>query len=362
MFLKFLAIFGTIISGSSKCFNNHCRENKIYTEPLLSNHINELCDSNLIANELCYNLENQTNVYNKLNIENYDSILTINYIFSNYIKNLVYICMIFFTSICISCFIVSYFLYSNMITNNKYLYQENLDNDHKDFFEFKYIEEYDDLSNNKITNEKYDKINNKYVKETTPVGDIFMSYDKDEGAFIYYCKTSTIRYKYLDSVARLFVIKFDCKKLYYHLHDQLIKSFEKLDNIELERDNDSEQEKDNDSEQEKDNDSEQERDDEKDDKLKLDFKDIRYSNTSSDNEDVFVNLKSYNTNNNKSGKNKFDKKCNKFIYKGNIDDFYKIYNVTNDEKDIDIYNVECSIINNSKSLKNISFKEFKKII
>ena len=232
-----------------------------------------------------------------------------------------------------------------MITNKKYLYQENLDDDDKDFFEFKYIEEYDDLSNNKITNEKYEEINNKYVKETTPVGDIYMSYDKTEGAFIYYSKTSTIRYKYLDSVARLFVVKFDCKKLYYHLHDQLIKSFEKLDNIEIE-------ESDNQEEEENEEKSDEE-------KLKLDFKDVRYSNASSDNEDVFANFKSYNTNNNKLRKNKMDKKCNKFIYKGNIDDFRKIYNVTIDEKDIHIYKVECSIINNSKSLKNLSFKEFK---
>lgn len=373
MFLKFLAIFGTIISGSSECFNNKCRENKIYTTSVLSNDINELCHSNLIVTELCYNShnkylnnyflydeDNQTdinNIKNYNNLENYNNILSIiNYGFLNYIKNLLYICMIFLTSISISLFIVSYFLYSNMITNKKYLYQENLDDDDKDFFEFKYIEEYDDLSNNKITNEKYNEINNKYVKEITPIGDIYMSYDKTEGAFIYYCKTSTIRYKYLDSVARLFVVKFDCKKLYYHLHDQLVNSFQKLDNIEVQESDEEERDEVQESDEEE---IDEVQESGADDKLKLDFKDVRYSNASSDNEDVFANLKSYNTNNNRLSKNKIDKKCNKFIYKGNIDDFRKIYNVTVDEKDIYIYKVECSVINNSKFLKNLSFKEFK---
>ena len=406
MFIKFLAIFGTIISGSSEYLNNNCREYKIYRDSVLSNHINELCDSNLIISELCYNSnnkylnnyflydkDNETNIEKYDNIENYDYILSINYNFLYNIKNLLYIFMILLASVSISLFIVSYFLYSNMITNKKYLYQENLDDDDKDFFHFKYIEEYDDLSNNKITNEKYEEIKNKYVKETTPVGDIYMSYDITEGAFIYYSKTSTIRYKYLDSVARLFVIKFDCKKLYYHLHDQIVKSFEKLDNIEVEesdneeksdneeesdneqkydnkdnnkdqsneekRDNNKDQSNEEERDNNKDQSNEEKRDNNEDNKLKLNFNNVRYSNASSDNEDVFANFKSYNTNNNKLIKNKIDKKCNKFIYKGNIDDFRKIYNVTIDEKDIHIYKVECNIINNLKFLKNLSFKEFK---
>ena len=69
---------------------------------------------------------------------------------------------------------------------------------------------YYDLSNNDIS-ENYD---HEYFDMETPSGKVYMSYDTVNSVFNYYCNSKEIPYKYLDCVARNFVIKFDCKNIF----------------------------------------------------------------------------------------------------------------------------------------------------
>lgn len=69
-----------------------------------------------------------------------------------------------------------------------------------------------------------DEINpNSYVMENTPQGNVLMKYDKEEEGFLYWCDNSNIKYKYLQVVARKYVIQSCCKEVYvgYEEYDNL---------------------------------------------------------------------------------------------------------------------------------------------
>ena len=269
-----------------------------------------------------------------------------------------YLIILLFSSFIISFTFIGNYIYFNMKNNKRYLVEEDVKKDEEDFYEFKYIEEYDNLDNEELDETRINYIKNKFITENTPKGIIHMSYNIDESAFIYYAKSSsTFSYKYLDCVARLFVIKFNCKKLYYHLHDEIIKSYKKinLEKLEIEDDN-----------KEKLNDN--------DNREKLDFNDVRYSNTPSENDDseIFVSLKSYNKVKNKSDSKFIDKKCNKFIFKGTLYDYdnlkddkdqkqdYNYQQESNEEENyikesnvnLQIKKIESNILNTDKKLND----------
>lgn len=54
----------------------------------------------------------------------------------------------------------------------------------------------------------------KTVTETTPRGDVLMYYSSKLNSFVYHSKTKEIPYKYLETVARKYVIEYKCKSLY----------------------------------------------------------------------------------------------------------------------------------------------------
>jgi hypothetical protein len=66
-----------------------------------------------------------------------------------------------------------------------------------------------------VENEK--NIENKLVGEETPDGSIQMSYDDFTKSFWYWSK-KPIAYKYLNAVARKYVIYYECKDVYVNKH------------------------------------------------------------------------------------------------------------------------------------------------
>lgn len=287
------------------------------------NDNNEGTNSDKVVNDSCENFfENVSlnlnfdeinnlqpiDLYKNINHYNIkDNIKTIFVLFNKIVVIYLKFIGIIVTSLLLSCFFVGHFVYSNMISNKKYLYVEDKEQDKKDFYELRFIEEYDNLDDEEITEEKLKSLEDNFISEETPRGLIHMSYDVEQEAFIYYAKSSsTFSYNYLDCVARQFVIKFNCKKLYYHLHDEIVKSYNRITKVSK---NDNDEVKNEEAS-----------------KDSVNLNNVRYSNTPDENEDddVFANLKSYNKKtSNIQNNNKFDKKCNKFIFKGSLYDYDK---------------------------------------
>ena len=315
-----------------KIINDDDKLKKEFDTILFSNN------ENYATNNENHATNDKNHATNDKNCENYDDeILFDNISFENnykfdfeniYSENLLitlikkffyivfYLLGVFGVSSLISAILIGKYIYKNMKSNKRYLYIEDENLDQKDFYQFNYIEEYDKLEDIEITEEKLKNIEDVFISEETPKGLIHMSYDRDQEAFIYYAKSSSVfSYNYLDCVARHFVIKFNCKKLYYHLHDEIVKSYNMIT-------------KDNNEDDENYKNKEASNED-------IDLNNVRYSNTPSEtDEDVFANLKSYNKKSNEDSKNKtIDKKCNKFIYKGTLFDYNEKYI---DDEDIDI--------------------------
>ena len=89
-------------------------------------------------------------------------------------------------------------------------------------FENKYFKEYDELVDD--PNAPVPPLNN-HGRETTPQGDVIMTYDADRAVFCYYCDKRSVQFKYLEPVARKYVIAHGCKRLYVDFRKELTKAF-----------------------------------------------------------------------------------------------------------------------------------------
>ena len=88
-------------------------------------------------------------------------------------------------------------------------------------FETKYFKEYDELEDDPHT--PVPSLNN-HVRETTPQGDVIMTYDAERVVFCYYCDKRSVQFKYLESVARKYVITHGCKRIYIDFREELSKA------------------------------------------------------------------------------------------------------------------------------------------
>lgn len=88
-------------------------------------------------------------------------------------------------------------------------------------FETKYFKEYDELEDDP---EAPVPPLNTHVRETTPQGDVIMTYDADRAVFCYYCDKRSVQFKYLESVARKYVVEHGCKRIYIDFREELSKA------------------------------------------------------------------------------------------------------------------------------------------
>lgn len=139
--------------------------------------------------------------------QNFDSL---NY----YIRVLLIINALFFTYIGTNLIFGTYVHYT-LKKNFEIEYNKNKDLYEYDSFLFEYLDEYNDLSDNKLTKDYIKTLKNKFVKVDTKYGTLLMSYDNNSENFNYYTKKSNdIPFEYLDVASRIFVVKYDCKSLY----------------------------------------------------------------------------------------------------------------------------------------------------
>ena len=110
-------------------------------------------------------------------------------------------------------------------------------------YENEMFEEYDNLEDRDLTEDDVKDLSLNTIKETIPrVGEVLMYYDSELESFVYYSKTKEIPYKYLETVARKYVINYDCKKIYVDIRKEYEKGVNKCKEIkEREKANDTEQ-------------------------------------------------------------------------------------------------------------------------
>jgi hypothetical protein len=94
-------------------------------------------------------------------------------------------------------------------------------------FENRYFTEYDDLEEKDLTDKFVKDLTLNVIREETPKGEVIMYYSHEMESFIYYSKTKEIPYKYLETLARKYVIMYDCKKLYVDIRKEYEKGLNK---------------------------------------------------------------------------------------------------------------------------------------
>ena len=86
----------------------------------------------------------------------------------------------------------------------------------------------DNLSLKYIIDQKLEKLKNCYIMEKTPLGNVIMTYNNNNGSFSYH-SDNAIPYRYLETVARKFVKTFNCRAIFIIMDEELKKSEEKLE-------------------------------------------------------------------------------------------------------------------------------------
>ena len=89
-------------------------------------------------------------------------------------------------------------------------------------YEDKYLEKSKQLNRRKLTVEEIKQLQNNIVLEKTPLGNVIMFYNHEKESFSYY-SDFTIPYRYLETIARKYIIIFDCAYLYVFSDEELEK-------------------------------------------------------------------------------------------------------------------------------------------
>ena len=86
------------------------------------------------------------------------------------------------------------------------------------------------------------------ITEKTPKGTVLMFYNDETQSFWYYFDSipgiTSCPYKFLETVARAYILKYDCKQLLINYHQELINGKERMDklkNMDLKANEDHEQ-------------------------------------------------------------------------------------------------------------------------
>lgn len=78
-----------------------------------------------------------------------------------------------------------------------------------------------------MVNKHLQRLNNCYIMEKTPLGNVIMIYNNEREIFQYY-SDNTIPYRYLEPIGRKYVITFDCRPIFIDMEEELKIAEEKL--------------------------------------------------------------------------------------------------------------------------------------
>ena len=120
---------------------------------------------------------------------------------------------------------------------------DNTDTKKEIAYQMKWFEEFDEMGDTgdtgddeqqegeELTEEFVNNLSLNTITETTPRGDVLMYYSSKLGTFVYHSHTKEIPYNYLETVARKYVIEYNCKKLYIDIRKEYEKGVQKYKEI-----------------------------------------------------------------------------------------------------------------------------------
>lgn len=98
-------------------------------------------------------------------------------------------------------------------------------------YENRYFTEYDHLEEKDLTEEFVKDLTLNVIREETPKGEVLMYYSHETESFIYYSNTKEIPYKYLETLARKYVIIYECKRIYIDIRKEYEKGVNKYNEM-----------------------------------------------------------------------------------------------------------------------------------
>jgi len=186
------------------------------------------------------------------------------------------------------------------------------------------LEEYKNLEDKDIS-EDYEMNINSFIEEKTPRGIIMMNYDSNNNLFVYYTNSNDIPYKYLEMMGRQFVIVNNCKNIFVNYNFEITKAKELYNKQVLEEE-------------------------------RITLTRMKDKKEELNKKKIFAQFKDYNKkiqNNNKKMVDNLDnivpEKSNRYVRKGNINDFNDYKKNLNNEKSI------------SDEFEHIDYSTFKKM-
>ena len=213
-------------------------------------------------------------------------------------------------------------------------------------YEVKWFDEFDDAEDEdegdsegeeELTEEFVNDLCLNTVTETTPRGDVLMYYSSKLGSFVYHSKTKEIPYKYLETVARKYVIEYNCKKLYIDIRKEYEKGLNKYKEIK-----------------------------EKEEKAAKDLKDGVVDETKENKKkQIFANFKTYNRKGEVHNKQKdkiyiLKEQANRYSYRGKIEEYSEAKVESCLDKKV-LENLGDKRSEEEKKMKDIDFASFKKM-
>ena len=212
-------------------------------------------------------------------------------------------------------------------------------------YQMKWFEELDEMSETgdesnegeELTEEFVNNLSLNTITETTPRGDVLMYYSSKLESFVYHSHTKEIPYNYLETVARKYVIEYNCKKLYIDIRKEYEKGVTKYKEIKA-----------------------------KEEKALKDEKDGKFDDTKENKKkQIFANLKTYNRKGEVNNKQKdkiyiLKEQANRYSYRGKIEE----YSETTIESCLDkkvLDNLVDKRSEEEKNMNNIDFASFKKM-
>ena len=211
-------------------------------------------------------------------------------------------------------------------------------------YEVKWFDEFDDNGGEEgeegeeeLTEDFVNNLCLNTVTETTPRGDVLMYYSSKLGSFVYHSRTKEIPYKYLETVARKYVIEYNCKKLYVDIRKEYEKGLNKYKEIK-----------------------------EKEEKAAKDAKDGKVEDVKENKKkQIFANLKTYNRKGEVHNKQKdkiyiLKEQANRYSYRGKIEEYSeaKVESCL-DKKVLENFGDKRS--EEEKKMNDIDFASFKKM-
>lgn len=87
-------------------------------------------------------------------------------------------------------------------------------------YEDKYKDKFEQLEYTNTDETKLNNLKNNFIMEMTPHGNVIMFWNQKNEVFSYY-SDGTMPYRFLEVVARKYVITYNCKDLYYVMEEQM---------------------------------------------------------------------------------------------------------------------------------------------